>query len=87
MIPISRPDRQREERRSTMDQVDVAKVAEYAGEDADATWRIEADPDAQDRVKEEGLWDLYAELERPLVIPMLARDGDGLGVKVDLPSS
>ena len=25
-----------------MDQVDVAKVAEYAGEDADATWRIEA---------------------------------------------
>ena len=25
----------------TMDQVDVAKVAEYAGEDADATWRIE----------------------------------------------
>ncbi len=25
-----------------MDQVDVARVAEYAGEDADATWRIEA---------------------------------------------
>ena len=30
-----------------MDQVDVARVAEYAGEDADATWRIEADPGAQ----------------------------------------
>ena len=26
----------------TMDQVEVAKVADYAGEDADATWRIEA---------------------------------------------
>ncbi len=24
-----------------MDQVEVPKVAEYAGEDADATWRIE----------------------------------------------
>ena len=30
-----------------MDQVDVAKIAHYAGEDADATWRIESDPGAQ----------------------------------------
>ena len=30
-----------------MDQVDVTRVAEYAGEDADATWRIEADPGPQ----------------------------------------
>ena len=48
-----------------MDQVDVAKVAEYAGEDADATWRIEAI--LAPKVREEGLWDLYADLERPLI--------------------
>ena len=47
-----------------MDQVDVARVAEYAGEDADATWRIEADPGAQGA--RGGALDLYAELERPL---------------------
>ena len=49
----------------TMDLVDVAKVAEYAGEDADATWRIEEI--LAPRVREEGLWDLYADLERPLI--------------------
>ena len=49
----------------TMDQVEVAKVADYAGEDADATWRLEAI--LAPKVREEGLWDLYAELERPLI--------------------
>ena len=38
----------------TMDRVDVAKVAVYAGEDADATWRIEAI--LAPKVREEGLW-------------------------------
>jgi DNA polymerase-1 len=62
-----------------MDQVDVARVAEYAGEDADATWRIEEllGP----RVRAEGLWNLYADVERPL-ISILARMEDA-GVKVD----
>jgi DNA polymerase I len=62
-----------------MDQVDVAKVAEYAGEDADATWRIEAILAA--KVRAEGLWPLYADLERPL-IHVLARM-EQIGVKVD----
>ena len=59
-----------------MDQVAVDRVAEYAGEDADATWRIEAILAA--KVREEGLWTLYAELERPL-IAVLARHGGGRG--------
>ena len=49
----------------TMDQVDVAQVAAYAGEDADAAWRLEAI--LAPKVREEGLWDLYADLERPLI--------------------
>src|SRR5581483_10531435 len=64
----------------TMDQVEVAKVAEYAGEDADATWRIEQILGA--KVRAEGLWDLYAELERPL-ISVLARM-EQIGVAVDV---
>ena len=65
----------------TMDLVDVSKVAEYAGEDADATWRIEEI--LAPRVEEEGLWGLYADLERPL-IGVLA-EMEALGVKVDVP--
>ncbi|WP_337176502.1 DNA polymerase I [Paludisphaera sp.] len=64
-----------------MDQVDVPRVAEYAGEDADATWRIYEI--LAPRVREEGLWGLYADLERPLV-SILARMEDR-GVMVDVP--
>ena len=63
-----------------MDQVAVERVAEYAGEDADATWRIETILTAH--VREQGLWTLYAELERPL-IAVLARM-EKVGVKVDV---
>lgn len=65
----------------TMDQVEVARVAEYAGEDADATWRLDAILAA--KVREEGLWSLYDELERPL-ITILARM-EVAGIKVDVP--
>ena len=64
----------------TMDRVDIFKVAEYAAEDADATWRVEEI--LTPRVREENLWDLYANIERPL-IPILARM-ETLGIKVDV---
>ena len=79
MIPISDLIGKGKNQR-TMDQVEVAKVAQYAGEDADATWRIEAI--LAPKVKAEGLWNLYAELERPL-IAVLARM-EVAGVKVDV---
>lgn len=63
-----------------MDQVDVPRVAEYAGEDADATWRLYEL--LAPRVHSEGLWKLYADLERPL-ISILARM-EATGVKVDV---
>ena len=65
----------------TMDAVEVAKVARYAGEDADATWRIEGI--LSDRVHNEGLWPLYAEIERPLI--RILAEMEALGVKVDVP--
>jgi DNA polymerase-1 len=79
MIPITDLiGRGRAQRR--MDEVDIAKVAEYAGEDADATWRIESI--LAPKVRAEGLWDLYADLERPL-ISVLARM-ERVGVAVDV---
>jgi DNA polymerase-1 len=64
----------------TMDQVEVPKVATYAIEDVDAAWRIEAI--LAPKVREEGLWGLYADLERPL-IAVLARM-EAVGVAVDV---
>jgi DNA polymerase-1 len=63
-----------------MDEVEVARVTEYAGEDVDAAWRLEAI--LSEQVRKEGLWDLYADLERPL-IGVLA-DMESVGIKVDV---
>ena len=79
--PDLRPDRQREDPEVTMDQVEVESVSRYAAEDADATWRIAAI--LEPRLREEGLWDLYEGLERPL-IRVLSRDGRLAGIKVDV---
>jgi DNA polymerase-1 len=64
---------------SRMDQVAVDRVAEYAGEDADATWRIETILGPM--VRDQGLWTLYAELERPLIAVLAGMEESG--VKVD----
>jgi DNA polymerase-1 len=65
-----------------MDEVDVAKVAEYSGEDADATWRIEQI--LTPKVHAEGLWPLYAELERPLIGVLARMEATGIKVDVEL---
>jgi DNA polymerase-1 len=61
-----------------MDQVPVARVAEYAGEDADATWRLAEILGA--KVRQEGLWELYAELERPLITVLARMETAGIAV-------
>ncbi len=65
-----------------MDQVETARVAEYAGEDADATWRIEAI--LAKKVRDEGLWDLYADLERPLIHVLAKMERTGITVDAAL---
>ncbi len=64
----------------TMDQVDVARVSYYAGEDADATWRIEEI--LAPKIRDENLWTLYADLERPLIHVLAGMER--IGVKVDV---
>lgn len=63
-----------------MDEVEVARVAEYAAEDADATWRITAK--LEPIVRDQDLWTLYDTVERPLV-EVLARM-ERAGVVVDV---
>ncbi len=65
-----------------MDQVEVARVAQYAAEDADATWRIEQI--LAPKVRAEGLWGLYADLERPLIAVLAGMEAAGIKVDVDL---
>ena len=53
-----------------MFEVAVDEVTEYAAEDADVAWQLAALMEA--KLKEEHLWELYEEVERPL-IPVLAK--------------
>ena len=63
-----------------MDQIEVPRIARYAGEDADATWRIESI--LAPKVRDEGLWPLYADLERPLI--RILAEMEAVGTKVDV---
>src|SRR5690606_37988972 len=66
---------------TTIDTVAIDRVAAYAGEDADAAWRLEAI--LGPKVREEGLWELYAELERPLIPVLAGMEADGIRVDVE----
>ncbi len=61
-----------------MDQVAVDRVTEYAGEDADASWRIEEL--LASKIRAEGLWNLYADLERPLIAVLARMETSGIAV-------
>ncbi|MBC8116453.1 MAG: DNA polymerase I, partial [Candidatus Saccharimonas sp.] len=66
-------------KQKNMADVPIDLIAEYATEDADLTLRL-ADLIAE-QLREQGLWDLYWDLERPL-IPLLA-EIEQTGIRVD----
>ncbi len=66
-------------KQKSMAEVDVQQAAEYASEDADFTWQI-AELVAE-RLKEENLWDLYWDLERPLI--SVLTEMEFAGIRVD----
>ena len=66
----------------TMDQVEVAKVAEYAGEDADVSLRLTNKLEA--RLAGSGLESLYREVELPLVAILSEMEFDGIAVDVGM---
>ncbi len=63
-----------------MFEVDVERAAEYASEDADVAWQVAAI--IKEKLKDEELWDLYWNVERPL-IPVLA-DMEWTGIRIDV---
>jgi DNA polymerase-1 len=64
----------------SMVQVPVRAAAEYAGADADMTWRL-MEPLAA-RLRQQSLWDLFTQIEMPL-LPVLQRM-ERAGILIDL---
>jgi len=64
-----------------MDEVEIPLVAQYAVEDAEVAWDL-----AQrlgERLRSEGLWDLYWNLERPLIGVLV--DMQTQGIRLEIP--
>ncbi|QDU10232.1 DNA polymerase I [Gimesia aquarii] len=78
MIPISNLIGSGKQQKK-MFEIDVEKVAEYAVEDAEIAWQLSRI--LQEELKQNSLWDLYWDLERPL-IPILA-EMEFNGIRVD----
>ncbi len=78
MIPISDLIGKGKNQKSMAD-IDTAVVAEYASEDADVSWQVAEMVTTQ--LKHENLWDLYWDIERPL-IPILAKM-EHTGIRLD----
>ncbi len=66
----------------TMDQVEIARVAEYAAEDAEVAWDLTNLIGG--KLREQGLWDLYWTLERPLIEVLAELQFNGISVNYDL---
>ncbi len=64
-----------------MFEVDVDDAAEYASEDADVCWQLTEI--IEEKLHEEDLWDLYWDLERPLVHVLAEMEWNGIRVDVD----
>jgi DNA polymerase-1 len=64
-----------------MDEVDVPLVAEYAVEDAEVAWELSLRLESQ--LREQGLWDLYWNLERPLIEILAEMQANGIRVNAE----
>ncbi|MCS7168569.1 MAG: DNA polymerase I [Gemmatales bacterium] len=65
-----------------MSEVDIGRVAEYAGEDADLAWRL--CEILESKLREEGLERLYREVEVPLIAVLADMEYWGVRIDVDL---
>lgn len=79
MIPISSLIGKGKQQRR-MDEVEVARVAEYAVEDAEVAWELSQRMEAD--LKQQGLWGLYWDLERPLVEVLVEMQAQGIAIEV-----
>jgi DNA polymerase I len=68
-------------KQKNMNEVDIEKVAEYASEDAEVAWEVAQR--VTEALKAEGLWDLYWNLERPLITVLAEMEFAGQRVNAD----
>jgi DNA polymerase-1 len=61
-----------------MNEVDIAKVAEYAVEDAEVAFELAGLVEGQ--LRDSGLWDLYWDLERPLIDVLVEMQANGIRI-------
>ncbi|MBA3316170.1 MAG: DNA polymerase I [Planctomycetota bacterium] len=80
MIPITELIGKGKEQKR-MFEVEVERVAEYAAEDADVAWRL--CEIIADRLRKEHLWDLYWNLERPLIAVLAEMEFNGVRIDVE----
>jgi DNA polymerase-1 len=66
----------------SMDMASIEEVADYACADADITFRLKGVLDAE--LREEGLWQLFSEVEMPLVPVLVAMERSGVAIDVEL---
>lgn len=64
-----------------MDEVEVPLVAEYAVEDAEVACELSGL--ISDKLREQGLWDLYWNLERPLIEVLVEMQANGIRVDAE----
>lgn len=67
-------------RQLKMFEVDVDDAAEYASEDADICWQLTLL--IEDKLQQAGLWELYWNLERPLILVLTEMEWNGIRVDV-----
>ena len=65
----------------SMDYVDIASAAEYSCDDANITGRLAQLLETE--LKEQGLWNLFAEVEMPLVPVLLHMERNGVALDTD----
>ncbi len=66
----------------TMDRVDIAKICQYACQDADVAFRLAEI--MEPRLKKEGLWTLFQQVEIPLIYALAGMEWDGIGIDVQV---
>ena len=69
-------------KQSPMSQVDIKQAADYACADADMTLGIAELLDAE--LHQQGLWQLFAEVEMPLVPVLFCMEGNGVALDTEL---
>ncbi len=81
MVPIEELIGKRGKNQLSMRDIDIEKVSEYAGEDADITLQVAEV--MEEKIKEFGVHDIYLKIEEPLIDVLTQIEYNGVRIDVD----